>query len=434
MFHFLLSLTLLASGAPDTPPETLTLKQAVEMALAASPEVKVMQAQQDAAQQAINEARSAFIPAFYLGSGAAYTRGTSQLIEGQPPSIANAVVIGQILNRPLSHAVEEMRANAQAVSAGASVRRDDLIWRVSTAYLDLAHTASELEAVSKETGSLTKLEALMLERVKEGRELPSEGTRAKLNVARNRQHILEMQGRVTLLESTLRSLLSLPEDRRFRTSPEPLGALEADAALDSVEEENRAVQRAWDNSAELKKLNFELQAREARLRAEESQKYPQMELLVNYAYLTRATRFVTSSLNTLTPNNIQLGTSIKIPLFANAKIAARVGEATAEITVAKAALESAKRRIALDVRTAFQQSREATASKEVARLELELARQNTSVTLAQFEEGRAGAKELEQARLEESGKWNALLDSGFAGDKAKLQVLKATGEISRLVQ
>ncbi len=431
LFHFLLSLAL----AGDAPADTLTLKQAVEMALAASPEIHIVQAQQDAAQYAINEARSAFIPAFYLGSGAAYTRGTSQFIEGQPPSLANAILVGQLVNQPLRHAIAEMRANAQAVSAGSATRRDDLIWRVAATYLDLEHTTGELEVAGKDTASLIKIQALMQERVKEGQELPSEGTRARLNLARHRQHLVELDGRSTLLEATLKSMLSLPEDRHIRTVSEPLAAIpQGDIPYDSATEENRAVTRAWENSPELKKLSFEVDAKEAHLRAEKSQKYPQMELIANYAYLTRQTRFVTANLNYLTPNNIQLGTSIKIPLFGNARVSARVGEALADLTQAKNALEAAKRRIALEVRQAFQQSREAGAAREVARLELELARENTSVALSRFEEGRAGSKDLEQSRLEESTRWNTLLDAGFLVDRARLQLLKATGEISKVLQ
>jgi outer membrane protein len=431
LFHVLLALALTA----DTPPETLTLKQAVEMALAASPETHIIQAQQDAAREAVNEAHSVFVPAFYIGSGAAYTRGTSQLIEGQPPSLGQAAVVAQLVNRPLRHTVEEMRANSKATIAGAATRRDDLIWRVASTYLDLEHVTGELEAAGKETESLTKLQALMLERVKEGQELPSEGTRARLNLARHRQHLLELEGRVTLLEATLKSMLSLPEDRRVRTVSEPLAQIQTgDFAYDSMAEENRAVQRAWDNSSELKKLAFDIEAKQARVRAEDSQKYPQLELIANYAYLSRQTRFVTGNLNNLTPNNVQFGTSIKIPLFGNARTSARVGEAMAELTIAKNSLETAKRRIALDVRQAFQQSREAGAAREVARLELELARENTSVTLARVEEGRAGSKELEQTRLEESAKWNVLLETGFQVDCVRLQLLKVTGEISKVLQ
>jgi hypothetical protein len=63
-----------------------------------------------------------------------------------------------------------------------------------------------------------------------------------------------------------------------------------------------------------------------------------------------------------------------------------------------------------------------------------LARESTGVILARYEEGRAGARELEQARLEESARWNALIEVGSEVDRAHLQLLKTTGEIAALLQ
>ena len=111
----------------------------------------------------------------------------------------------------------------------------------------------------------------------------------------------------------------------------------------------------------------------------------------------------------------------------------RVGVATAELSQVRNQVEAARRRITIEVRQIFQQSRMAGAAKEVARLELELARETTEVPLARYEEGRAGARDLEQARLEESGRWNALLDAGFDLDRARLQLLRATGDIATVL-
>jgi outer membrane protein len=428
---FLLAAVFLA----DVPTDTLTLKQAVDMALAASPEMRIVQAQQDGAKHAIDEARASFIPTVTIGSGAAYTRGALQYNEGQPPALAQAYASSQLLNIPQRHAIVELRANSMAVSAGALTRRDDLIFRVATTYIDLDKTVRALELTRQETASLDKLLVLTLERVKEGQEIPSEGTRARLNLAKNRQRLVELQGRGTLLEATLRSMLSLPEERHIRTVTESLPSAEAmGLTSDSVAEENRAVTRAMENSPELKKLTLEVTAKEAHVKMEEAAKYPSMELIAQYGYFTRITRFETTNLNGLTPNNIQLGTSVKIPLFNKQRIQARVGEATAELTQARNNLEAAKRRIALEVRQAFQQSRLSAASRDVAKLELDLARETTGVVLARFEEGRAGARELEQARLDESSRWNALIEVGSELDRSRLQLLKTTGEIAALLQ
>ncbi len=420
----------LGSTAGDLPAETLTLKQAVNIALAASPEMKIAQAQQDGAAAAVAEGRSGFVPAFFVGSGAAYTRGALQQIEGQPPSVAQAYAFSQIFNKPQKHAIRELQFSAQAAIAGSLSRRDEVIWRVASTYLDLDRVVRTLELVRKESESLEKLQALTLERVKEGQEIQSEGTRARLGVARNRQRVVDLEGRASFLEATLKSMLSFPEDRHILTVPE---SMPVTTASDSLEEETRAISRAIDNSPELKRLAHEVEAKEEHVRLEHAQKYPSMELVAQYAFLSRLTRFETTNLNNLTPNNVQLGTSIKIPLFTNARVSAREAGANAELTQVKNQLEAAKRRIALEVRQIFQTSRAAAAAKDVARLELELARESTGVALARFEEGRAAARDLEQARLEESNRWNAMLESGFELDRAHLQLLKATGEITKVI-
>lgn len=429
MFHALGLALALFTAMSSGEVQTITLKQAVDMAFSTSPEMRIAQAQEEAAKQSIADARSSFIPAFYIGSGAAYTRGALQQIEGQPPAIAQAYAVSQIFNLPQKYAIRELQATAMAASVTALSQRDELVWRVASTYLDLDRAARTLEAIRAETASLEKLQALTLERVKEGQEIPSEGTRARLGVARNRQRVVELEGRVSLLESTLKSMLSMPEDRHIRTVPD---SVPAGAAFDSADAEKQAIARAIDNSFDLKRLRHELEAKEARVRAEESQKYPQVELIAEYALQQQIFRFE-SNVRT-TPNNVQLGTSIKIPLFAQHKIGARVGVATAELNQVRAQIDAARRRIAIEVRQIFQQSRQAGANKEVARLELELARESTGVMLARFQEGRAGARELEQARLEESGHWNTLLDSGFELDRAHLQLLRATGEILTVLQ
>jgi outer membrane protein TolC len=105
-------------------------------------------------------------------------------------------------------------------------------------------------------------------------------------------------------------------------SAESMGVLS-----DSVTEENQAVGRAMESSPEIKRLALEITAKEAHVKMEDAAKYPSMELIAQYGYFTRITRFETTNLNGLTPNNIQLGTSIKVPLFNKQRIAARVGEA-----------------------------------------------------------------------------------------------------------
>jgi len=65
----------------------------------------------------------------------------------------------------------------------------------------------------------------------------------------------------------------------------------------------------------------------------------------------------------------------------------------------------------------------------LARLDLEVAREQVSILLAQAEEGRAGLRQLEEARSAETGKWLAFYDSAAALEKARLSLLKQTGAL-----
>ncbi|MDQ1471182.1 MAG: outer membrane protein, partial [Bryobacterales bacterium] len=53
-----------------------------------------------------------------------------------------------------------------------------------------------------------------------------------------------------------------------------------------------------------------------------------------------------------------------------------------------------------------------------------------SVLLAQMNEGRAGLRQVEEARFNEDEKWIAFYDAQFSSEKARLNVLKHTGELT----
>src|SRR2546427_4781228 len=85
LYHLVLSLAL---GVPQPSSEVLTLKQAVELALAGNPEIKMAQAQEERARLAVKETRSAFVPSVVAGSGVAETLAVPPAVAGSgPPSV-----------------------------------------------------------------------------------------------------------------------------------------------------------------------------------------------------------------------------------------------------------------------------------------------------------------------------------------------------------
>ncbi|MEJ2247637.1 MAG: hypothetical protein P8Y80_16410, partial [Acidobacteriota bacterium] len=80
-----------ASAIPDPAPQsqvrTLTIQEAVRMALSRSPEMLLAEAQAIRAGEAVRETRSLNRPQVYAGSGLAYNNGMPLSIEGAAPSI-----------------------------------------------------------------------------------------------------------------------------------------------------------------------------------------------------------------------------------------------------------------------------------------------------------------------------------------------------------
>jgi hypothetical protein len=67
-------------------------------------------------------------------------------------------------------------------------------------------------------------------------------------------------------------------------------------------------------------------------------------------------------------------------------------------------------------------------------LDLDVAREQLSMDLAQIEEGRATLRQVEEARIVENHKWIAFYDAQYALEKARWNVLRLTGEVVASVE
>jgi hypothetical protein len=97
-------------------------------------------------------------------------------------------------------------------------------------------------------------------------------------------------------------------------------------------------------------------------------------------------------------------------------------------------VNSTRDRIALDTRKAFQDVKRAESGREVAKLDLDLTREQLSILLAQMDEGRATLRQVEEARSAETEKWMAFYDAESVVERARLNLLKQTGTIVAALQ
>src|SRR5437763_2410729 len=85
----------------------LTLRQALDQALAQNPDLLLARLDQQKARQRVTVMRDPFVPKVFAGSGAAWTTGFPNSIEGSAPSIFQVRAQMAIFNRPQSFLVAQ---------------------------------------------------------------------------------------------------------------------------------------------------------------------------------------------------------------------------------------------------------------------------------------------------------------------------------------
>ena len=403
----------------------LSLKDAVNLAVANSRDIALARLQYGVMQRQIGVARSVFLPNIYTGTGVAYTSGFPLLEGGGAPAIFTLSYNQQIFNPPLKgeQRAAEQRAEEQRLSIDDV--RDTVMSRAALDYLELAKVRHALELMQSERTSAGRILDATRERADTGRELPIEVVRAQLTTARIEQRVAQLEDRDDSLTGELCDLMGLPPDMTIEVSTEEIPGAAADATNDVVSE-------AMANNVELKQAQTELRAREFKLKGEEGGRWPSFALTGQYNVLSKINNY-TDFFGKFQRNNLIFGVQVQIPIFASRTTSA-VAFARADFNAANLALQKKRNELSLDVRRKARLVREAELGGEVARLELQLAQENVRVLQAQFDQGRGSLKDLEAAHIEENDKWLSFLDANYSRQQAQLELLHTTGQLALVLQ
>src|SRR6266852_1976637 len=125
---------------------TLTLRQAVDLALKQNSELIATRLDEQKAAQNVRLARDPFYPKLVVGSGAAYTNGYPLTIDGSPPSIFQARGVQTFFNRTNTYQVAEARETERTTRIDLDIKRDDIIFRTASLYLD-AEKATQIHEI-----------------------------------------------------------------------------------------------------------------------------------------------------------------------------------------------------------------------------------------------------------------------------------------------
>jgi len=421
----LLVVLLLSALCATAEVKTLTLRQALDLALAQNPDLLLARLDQQKARSQVTVTHDPFTPKIYAGSGAAYTYGFPSTIEGSAPSIVQVKTQMAIFNRPLSYQVAQSKEAARGSAIDVTRREDEVIYRVTSLYLDAEQAARSLDAAGKQAASLLRVRELMDQRVREGRELAIESKKANLAALRANQHVEALSLDLLNAEGSLALALGLGPEDRVRA------ATEQRAPLAVGESEEASIEAALASSKELKTLESNMQAKFLEIKGYQAERLPkinlvaQYSLFAKYAYQAYFTQFQR--------NNAQLGMSIEVPLILGQSGAALVSQSQADIAKLRIEVTRTRARIANDLRAAYQDVRRAEMARDVARADLDVAREELTLDLAQMDEGRMPLASVEAARATEDEKWLAYYESQHTAELARLNVLRQTGTLEALM-
>jgi outer membrane protein TolC len=423
----ILTLLLLASPARGQDAERLTVRQAITLALQNSRELKLARMQYNVALDEAGVNRAAFRPNLYTGAGVAYTHGFPSLPGGQAPSVFQLDYAQTIFNPMLKgeQRAAEDRAKNQKIEMERT--RDEVIVRTATIYLEFAKVRHSLDRLRSEEASAERILEVVRERVAANQELPIEVTRSELTLARIRERIVKLGDRADILEAQIRDLTGIPESHSIEADREEPPFVEA---LSTGPAETEMLSLAVQNDRGVAEAENERSAREHILRGARLSYWPTIDLVGQYSVLSKFNNY-SDFYKKFERHNVNVGLQITIPVFA-AKTSANVALARSQLNAAELRLGQKRQEVRLDVQQKSRGVRETDASREVARLDLQLAQETLQLVQAKFDQGRATLQEIEQARLDESDKWVAFLDANFARQQAQLTLLQATGQLAKV--
>jgi outer membrane protein TolC len=406
--------------------KTMTLRQALDLALAQNPDLLLARLDEQKARAQVTVTRDPFVPKIFAGSGAAYTYGFPSTIEGSAPAIVQVKTQMALFNRPLNYQVAQATEAARGSAIDVGKRQDEVVYRVVSLYLDAEQAGRSLDTARKQAENLQRVRELMDQRVGEGRELAIESKKANLAVLRANQHLEALSLDLLNAEGALGLALGLGPDDRVRAAPEER------APLVIAQSEEASIESALETSKELRVLESNMQAKLLEIKSYQAERLPKINLVAQYSLFAKST--YQAYFSQFQRNNGQLGMSIDIPLIVGRSGAALVSQSQADIAKLRIEVGRTRARITNDLRAAYQNLQRSEKAREVARADLDVAREELTLDLAQMDEGRIPLAKVESARATENEKWLAYYESQHAAEVARLNVLRQTGTLEAAVR
>jgi outer membrane protein TolC len=418
-------LAVAATAGAQENVERLTLAQATERALAASPTLGRLRAGERAAEADVRAASAGRLPQLELQAGYTRQSGVPEVVVGGQTIFPNlpdnyrtrlAAAVPLFTGGRLERAVDGARLERAASASDLDAGRRDLVYETAAAYWTLA-TARRSEAVLAE--ALAAYDAHLQDaKNREDVGMAARNEVLAVQVERDRAELasLAAQESVAVAEANLLRLVDLPAGARLETaealdSPPP-------GADDAVALAAAALAARPERAAALARV----EAAEARIRGERGARLPQVSVAAGVDYANPNRRILPPSAEW--DHTWDVGVNLTWSVFDGGRTSASVARAEARAAAAREQLADVDHRIRLEVTQRVQERRTAGARVALSDRSIVSATENRRVAADRYRAGVIPSSELLDAEV-------ALLRAGLDRTEAQAAVRLADAALLR---
>lgn len=406
--------------------EPLPLRRAVELALRHSTVAMAADADVQRALASYHEARNQYIPQVVVGAGLGQAWGYPLTIEGSAPSIFNLSTQSALINPALRDFVRAAKIEMRATGFQSKDQRNQVIQDTVLAYAELAKWASSLDHLRQEKEEALQREQVIEQRIQAGVDSQLTRSKARLASARIRLRLAQAEGAIDILRNQLAQLTGLPA-----ASIEP----DADSmpALPEIKQQEAGdlPAKAAENDPAVQAADTHASAQAVRARGEHRGLWPSADFAAQYALLSTSLADYQQFFQpgSFQKNNATVGIVLRFP-FINEVQRARAQGAKAEALHARQDAQAARNQVSGQTLKLQRSVEQLAAAQEVADLGYQIAQADLQALKIRVDAGSASLQDMEDARDQVNQRYNNLQDSNFELEKARIGLLRATGDLA----
>ncbi len=422
-----LLLLLLAHIAPALlHADAISLKRAVQLALAHSPASAQAVADEQRAFASYREAKNQYLPQMTVGSGLGETWGYPLSLEGSAPSLFNITAQSALFNPALRDFIHAAHFEYRAMAEETKDRKAQITQDTVLTYLELVKWEKEIAQLRQQYEDALKDQEIVEQRVKAGIDSQQAGKQSQLVAARAHLRITQAEGAIDVLRENLSQLTGIPESS-LQTDPDSV------PSFPQVQPASDDALKAQESSPAVLFAQQHAIAESFRARGEHRSLWPTADFATQYALLAKFNNWAQFfQQGAFQEHNASVGVVLRFPFF-NPSQRAHAQAADAEAVRAKKQVEATKNQVSQQTLKLRRSVEQLDAAQKVSQLEYEIAQSNVDAVQIRMNSGTATINEGANARAELSEKYNALQDANFELLKARVNLLRATGELDSWV-